>query len=640
MSTYSELIGSFIRTGDFPLEADYIFDTEDDLKEYYSDELNSTLLYQGWLKVVKDDGEGNQALYWVTVNDGEYEFTKLISGNSVDEILSQLESLQEALQEEIQNRIDADDELRGAEDTSDFPEGLTNLLELANALSELQSEVSLYKEELKATVGTEDDDIISYLQTLPYKSLTEVATILDQFINGTDDETDIIDTLPEIEAFLEGYTNSDTLQVILETLYNDILGDPLPSEDFRTLRGIEDFVRILQTTLQAVDANLQTELDQTQVGVGLSGDGSYNADAETYYLQNATSVMNALKILDEKIHEAISGISFTVENDDVIELSVEQDCNDTKLMAKLLLSNADGNDLIKKDDGLYYNVSTTYESGVLTVYVNGKIASQHILGLSAIVDSATYDSTNEQIVIVFKLQSGDTQTVNIPVGAIIREWDVDNSQDKVVHLERTVSIEGTDLLSADVNIYPSKYNILQKVDSALYVDGTSDSITYNDTTLTVILDQILAKADALDEAVSTNASDIKDLQSEVSSLEEKITDVSNSITDESDAIAALQLKDIELEAALNNEITRATAAEDTLTTQVGWLADQLTNVNESITNLQVEDVTLQAAIDTEQVRAEAAETNLQNEIDALKAVDEELQDELDTFKFTFYWHDV
>jgi hypothetical protein len=32
---YSQLIGSFERTGNFPLEANYIFATEEDLKVYF-----------------------------------------------------------------------------------------------------------------------------------------------------------------------------------------------------------------------------------------------------------------------------------------------------------------------------------------------------------------------------------------------------------------------------------------------------------------------------------------------------------------------------------------------------------------------------------------------------------------------------
>ena len=56
MSKYSEVIGSFIRRGEYPLEADYIFASETALKEFYSDPVQNAILHKGLLKVVEDDG--------------------------------------------------------------------------------------------------------------------------------------------------------------------------------------------------------------------------------------------------------------------------------------------------------------------------------------------------------------------------------------------------------------------------------------------------------------------------------------------------------------------------------------------------------------------------------------------------------
>jgi hypothetical protein len=114
--------------------------------------------------------------------------------------------------------------------------------------------------------------------------LTEVAKALNTFLNEVDSTTNQINTLPELKYFLEGYTDSDKLKHVLIDLQSEILGNPIPSEDFRTLRAIEDFVRVLKSDSENTDNNLQTELNQTQIGVGLSGDGSYNSDKTTYYL--------------------------------------------------------------------------------------------------------------------------------------------------------------------------------------------------------------------------------------------------------------------------------------------------------------------------------------------------------------------
>ena len=497
MSQFSEMMGSFIRTGNYPMEANYIFPTEAALKEFYNDPINATTLHKGLLKIVENGGDGKQALYWVVkkqTND-DLEFVKLIENIDIDTIDEQLEELQNKLEEEIRNRKNGETAIWGTTDPTNVPEELNSLLDLATAVTNLTKEVQdfrkSFKAEIKATVGTQEDDIVSYLKTLPYESLTEAANALNKFLNTTDADSNQINTLPELQLFLEGYTDTQKLRQVLLDLQAEILGNPLPTQEFRTLRAIEDFVRILKADSEATDKNIQSELDNTQIGVGLSGDGSYNADKETYYLKDATSIMNALKVLDSLMYEAIKGITIQASNEDVVNLNVRKELEGYVIGAKLNLSNVIGNDLIKKDDGLYFNVKSTYNNGTLSLYVNDKLVSQHILGFSSIVESAFYDLSNESIVIVFKLLSGEEQTVTVPVGALIRELEVDNSQpDKVVELVRETVVDGADKLSADVRIHADRHNILKKVGNALSVDGTTNNITHNDKTLSSIIEEI------------------------------------------------------------------------------------------------------------------------------------------------------
>jgi hypothetical protein len=86
MSQYSEMMGSFIRTGNYPMEANYVFATEAALKEFYNNPINATTLHKGLLKIVEDDGDGNQALYWVVPNNTSLEFIKLIDEIDIDNI--------------------------------------------------------------------------------------------------------------------------------------------------------------------------------------------------------------------------------------------------------------------------------------------------------------------------------------------------------------------------------------------------------------------------------------------------------------------------------------------------------------------------------------------------------------------------
>lgn len=581
---YSETIGSFIRNGNYPLEANYVFPTEEALKEFYSDEVNKTTIHKGLLKIVENDGTGKQGLYWVTkkqTND-ELEFTKLISGQNVESLHAQLEDLEKRLIQEIKNRKDSETAIWGTNDPTNIPEELNSLLDLATVIIAIKEEITAIrkelvdtddsivaslKTELKALAGTQESSIVPYLQTLPYKSLTEVSTALNKFLNEVDETSNQINTLPELKFFLEGYTDKQKLRHVLLDLQAEILGSPIPSEDFRTLRAVEDFVRILKSDSESTDRNLQSELDRTQIGVGLNGDGSYSADQETYYLKDATSIMNALKILDALMFEAISGITIEPENNDVVDLAVRKELDGYVVSAKLNLSNQLGNDLLKKEDGLYFNVNSTYKDGTLSLYVNDKLIAQHVLGFSSLVDTAKYDPSQEAIVIVFKLLSGDKQTITIPVGALIREWDVDNAQPgKVVELTRTVVVDGQDTLSADVRLWADKTNILKKYGNTLGVEGTSENITHNGEVLKVFLDTL--KNTVIDNNTTVNNkidSERERATAKEAFLEEKISetksDLNNALQDTNDNITKLS-------GDLKAETNRATSAENNLKSQV------------------------------------------------------------------------
>ena len=580
MSQYSEMMGSFIRTGNYPMEANYVFPTEAALKEFYSDPINATTIHKGLFRIVENGGDGKQALYWVVqkqTND-ELEFVKLIENIDINNINEQLEDLQTRLEEEIDNRKKSETAIWGTNDPTNVPEEFNSILDLATELASLIQEVSdIHKElidsddsikkslktEIKAIAGTQEDNIVEYLKTLPYKSLTEAANALDKFLNTMDNTSNQINTLPELKFFLEGYTDTQKLRHVLLDLQAEILGNPIPSEDFRTLRAIEDFVRILKADSENTDKNLQSELDNTQVGIGLSGDGSYNSDTETYYLKDATSVMNALKILDSLMYEAISGITIQASNTDVVDLNIRKELEGYVIGAKLNLSNVIGNDLIKKEDGLYFNVKSTYNNGTLSLYVNDKLIAQHVLGFSSIVESAYYDPTQESIIIVFKLLNGEKQTITVPVGTLIRELVVDNDQPgKVVELTRETVIDGPDKLSADVRIYNDKHNILKKIGNSLSVDGTSDSITHNDETLSTVLETIKSTVSTNNIAVNNKIdSEIARAKAEETAIKESIENLKDST---SESIADLNLKDQEIQSSLSNEINRATEAENNL----------------------------------------------------------------------------
>lgn len=645
MGKYSELIGSFIRTGNFPMEANFIFYSEAELKEFYQIPENKETLHRGWMKIVVDQETGLQSLWWVTkkqTND-ELEFTKLIDATSIEDLKEALDDLEKRLEQEIQDRIDGDNAIWGTENPTIIPEDLNSILDLANAVTEIRAileehkeAIELLRKQLKATVGTEEDDIIAYLQTLDYKSLTEVSEALHKWLEEYDAENEKINTLPELQAFLEGFTDRDTLLQILTDLWYNIQGSPLPSEEFRTLRGIEDFVRVFKAEIEHQADNIQTELDQTQVGVGLSADGSYSPDQETYYLKDSTSVMNALKTLDWYINEAIKYCRIRPTDTNTIDLTVNHYDEYNEILGEVKISKEDGNGIIVKEDGLYHKVRTEYSTdGILTLRVNDEIVAQHNLGLSYIgIQSAYYDTATEDLVIVFEKEDTSTEELRIPVYSLIREWTVNNTHptDVVVLTRKEVLGGAPDELSADVRLFDDKYNILVKVGNTLYVKGTSSNIIHDgdvtvetklnelDTRVTTLenksddLEQRLEQEiqdrkdadEALQEQITSNDTDIANLQSELdatqagagldvtgayvpneqssylkeaTSLHDATQKLDNALQAESDRAVA---RENEIESNLNKEIERSIAAETDLQNQINSNDTDIENLQKEL----------------------------------------------------------
>lgn len=668
MSQYSEMMGSFIRTGNYPMEANYIFPTEAALKEFYSDPINATTIHKGLFRIVENGGDGKQALYWVVqkqTND-ELEFVKLIENIDINNINQQLEDLQTRLEEEINNRKESETAIWGTDSPTQVPDDLNSLLDIAEAIISLrdelqeeseraQQEESTIKESIQYIVGTTQEDVVSYIKAnLDYKSLTELSNTLNKFLNSTDTDNDIINTLPELQSFLSGFKDNEVLKNVLQKIIDDMMGNPIPSQEFRTFRGVEDFIRVLQADLLNITSNIQSEVDQTQIGVGLSGDGSFNADQETYYLKQATSVMNALKILDSLINEAINNCNIQSEDTNTVNIDINKQVQSTTIKANVLLSAESGNSIIAKTDGLYHNVKSTYANGVLTLYVNDTVISQHVLGLAYVgIQKAYYDTTSESLVFVFTKEDGTLDELRVPVTSLIREWVTDNSGvNDVVVLTRIEDYTGNpDKLSADIRLFQDKYNILKKEGNTLYVKGTADNIVWKDVQVGVLLDTLSDDIQGLkdkDVEIVTITDNIKqEISDEVTrakqaeyKLQTFIENVQSTTSDRLDLVENKSNQNasgiITLSNKIDNEITRATqaetilkgeivneqqraqAAETTLTTittkQTTDISNLNTNLQSEIERAKLEETNLNKAILEETSRASIKENELESKI--------------------------
>lgn len=546
MSQYSQLLTSFERTGDYPLEANYIFSTEETLKEFYSDPVNQATLYKGLLKVVENDSEGEQSLWWVVPvadSEEELEFKKLISFKSIEDLQQKLEELEDVIKKEIAERKHSDLILH------------EKIKELQRHLHDLFERSKLLKKELQATVGTESDDIISYLKTLPYKNLTEVVLAVHKFLDTVDSSNHEIQTLPELQKFLAGFHDHHNLHMVLEHMYKHILGGA--SEDYNTLKDLETAIKALEERTNLKVTGLQEELDRAEKGVGLEPNGNFSPDAYTYYLKEATSVMNALRILDALLYKTITTTNLDPKDTETIDMRIEAYADRTAISGQVKIASKSGNQIVIESDGIYHSVDFDYKNGRLDLIINGNIVRQFDLGLSGLVSSGRYDSETEEIVITLNTPDGAAE-IRIPAHNLIEEWEVANNEADAVLLTKTRSIAGKDTLSATVKIAINNKNILQKTAAGeLFVKGTADNIRMNsgitveaainslndnigdyqkdiDSARDAVRDESDRAKDAekkLEESIQACKSECQQTKSKVSALELEVDSLTNDLND-------------------------------------------------------------------------------------------------------------
>lgn len=117
------------------------------------------------------------------------------------------------------------------------------------------------------------------------------------------------DALDNLNTQLDEFKKQITQD--LDDLYTRIKNGA--SDQFDTFKEIEDYLRNLDANTSTNIKNLQRELGDTQYGIGLNQNGQFAPDQATTYLKQATSVMNALHILDGLIKKTIVS-NFAIKN--------------------------------------------------------------------------------------------------------------------------------------------------------------------------------------------------------------------------------------------------------------------------------------------------------------------------------------
>lgn len=292
MSKYSELIGSFVRMGNFSMEADYIFANEAELMAFAEE--NKAILHLGLLKTVQDDGTGKQALYWVIDNNGSLEFSKLVDGDVVETIKPQLQEILDKLNEEIQDRKNTDEALWGTANPTIIPENLNSIFNLSEAINDINDKFRQFT-----------DGVFSGLvKDAYYDPNTECLIILFSLENGTVQKINI----PFTNLIREWTVNNSHPSKVVELTREEIYG------------GGEDKLSA-DVRLSTDPDNILVKDGNTLLVKGTSDNIDHNGVALNVIITRLQKRIKALEEAMEETNQApISIVSFVADCDLVAEI--------------------------------------------------------------------------------------------------------------------------------------------------------------------------------------------------------------------------------------------------------------------------------------------------------------------------------
>lgn len=186
--------------------------------------------------------------------------------------------------------------------------------------------------------------------------------------------------------------------------------------------------------------------------------------------------------------------------------------------ADIGLSTSVENIIYARPDGLFATAQLDYNSATNTLvfkYSNGEtqntVTKEIKLNSLDIFEDVSYDATKEAIIIRYQHDAGQYKTVEIPVGQLITEWEVQNDS-HTVSLYRNRNVQGADTLSADAKISNLENNILEEKAHELYVGGIASNIKYDpinspDDTVKDVLDYALTSAQTLGQMIEYEAAE-------------------------------------------------------------------------------------------------------------------------------------
>ena len=315
-------------------------------------------------------------------------------------------------------------------------------------------------------------------------------------------------------------------------------------------------------------------------------------------------------------------------------------------LGKIKLSGDYSNILQEKTDGFFASAKLNYISkeNTLVFKVSNQEETRIKLNSFRLFENVYYDSTKEALIITYIDGNDELQIVEIPIGQMLTEWVVYN-EGHTVELAKSRSVEGKDVLTADVKIFQGHNNILTETNHTMYVRGEADNIKYLPTGTTTVKD-VLDELKAEDRAINTRIDEeiaraegeeeriegkldqeIADRTSEVARLDATLgdgfsTDTHETVTYKLNEEIQNRIADVdEEEARAKDEEARidttigtgfSTDAHETVTYKFNELTDRLATEE---TRAKDEEERIEGKLDDEIARATGEEQRIEGKLD-------------------------
>lgn len=352
---------------------------------------------------------------------------------------------------------------------------------------------------------------------------------------------------------------------------------------------------------------------------------------------------NRIEEIEDTI-EFVKAVEVKPSESDTVSVTVDKSTKgDFVVGANVKLSK--DKSIIVSNGGLKADVSASFKKGTSTLFINvGN--NEYAIDLSdlavSVLKSAQYDASTEELVLEF-IVGDTTKTVRVPVGTLIHDVEVDDTDTVDMTLQSTSG--GPNHISAEVKIDKTHSdNILTITSNGLYVakayitEAVKEEANERkdaDNEIKAALDRVSELANSNKEAIATEATTARAAEkANADAIAQEIKDARAAEKTNADAIAENKAAIKANEVAIGAEVGRAKAAEQANATAItaeetramAAEAKNASDINAEITRATEKEADLLEKIGNNTEKIGENKTAIASEVERATKAEKEIND--------------